>query len=193
MKTEVEVGKRLYKLRQRYKHKYVQSKTGHAHRNCRHNYEHSPSARLEYGPRHPPEDGRFAARRQQTLVVIQPEIPARICTYGSDRAEWNGDICDTDDKSSTCPYFSSRMTVAQAEAEFDELLKDDAFVFDNYRDIAALQWVIDKRVVAMAPPLWDRFKAWLVRVFLPVRELPEPKVEEIPKGLWDVDPEDPRS
>ena len=69
MKTETEIGKRLYKLKQRYKHKHVQAKTGRAHRNCRHNYEHNPSARLEYGPRRPPEDGRFACCEGSTLTL----------------------------------------------------------------------------------------------------------------------------
>lgn len=194
MKTETEIIKRLHKLRLRYKRKYVQLKTGRMHRNCFYNYEHFPN-KLPYSKSRDTESS-LTSRKRVILVVIQPDQPICICMYGSKGSlsnEWDGDICDTDEKAAECPLFKPAITEVVAEAEFGELLKDDEHVFENYRDMATLQWVLDIRVATMEIPLWERIVAW----FKPrPKELPAPApapAPEIPKGLWDVDSQDPGS
>lgn len=184
MKTEPEIEKRLQKLRSRYKRKWVHEKAGRKHRNCVHNYEHSPAGQFKYSKSH---DVDLAPRKQVTLMVIQPEAPVTICTYDSKSKDWNGDICDTDEKAAECPWFKPALSEAAAEAEFEELLADDEFVFENYRDVATLQWVLDVRVASTKIPFWERFFAWFK--YRP-KELPAPAEPDVPEGLWDADPKD---
>jgi hypothetical protein len=63
------------------------------------------------------------------------------------------------------------------------------FVFDNYRDVATLQWVLDVRVVAVKLSLVERFLALFKTRN---KELPAPKDPEVPEGIWDADNQDPR-
>lgn len=211
MKTQPEIEKRLEKLRARYRRKYVQDNAGRHHQNCVHNYEHKPAGKFKYSKSH---DVAMSPRKQTTLVVLNEDQPVRICTYGSQgpRAdEWNGDVCDGDEKSSECPWFRASQTEEEAGAEFDELMKDVEYVFDNYRDVAALQWVLDVRgpeEVQPEPdlplPLWKRVFRWLTAAIAgppPPPQLPpaptddEAVTEPNPdlEGLWDADPQDPRS
>jgi hypothetical protein len=200
MKTQSEIEKRLQKLRRRYRQKYVQERTGRHHENCVHNYEHAPRGEFKYSRS---VDVDLAPRKQTTLMVIQPEQPVRICTYGSTGNDWNGDVCDSDEKSSGCPWFKAKRTVDEVGPEFDAMMSDVEFVFDAYRDMATLQWVLDIRgpedVPDEPPSLWKRLLSWIVSRageprrpprLSPIEEPVEPEAE-IPKGLWDADPKDP--
>lgn len=206
MKTQSEIEKRLQKLRSRYRRKYVQDRTGRRHQNCVHNYEHKPAGKFKYSKSH---DVDLAPRKQTTLLVIQEDQPVRICMYGSHGKDWNGDICDADEKAAGCPWFKAKLSEDEVGAEFDELTSDVEWVFDNYRDMATLQWVLDVRSpdeVPDEPPqtLLGRVLGWFRQDLrlrtkppqLPPPELEEPVTEpnpEIPKGLWDADSQDPRS
>lgn len=203
MKTQPEIEKRLEKLRARYRRKYVQDNSGRHHQNCVHNYEHKPTGKFKYSKSH---DVAMSPRKQTTLLVLHEDQPVRICMYGSQgpaAKDWNGDVCDNDGKSDGCPWFQASQTEEDAGAEFDELMKDVEYVFDNYRDVAALQWVLDIRGpddVEPAPPpsLWERFLSWFHGKSVPQLPPPpdeEPVTEPNPdlKGLWDADPQDPRS
>jgi len=186
MKTQSEIEKRLQKLRKRYRQKYVQERVGRRHQNCVHNYEHAPRGEFKYSRSH---DVELAPRRQTTLLVVQPDQPVRICTYGSTGKDWNGDVCDTDEKASGCPWFKASRLEDEVGAEFDSLMSDVEFVFDNYRDVATLQWVLDVRVVTVKPSLVERF---LSLFKTRNKELPAPKDPEVPEGIWDADNQDPR-
>lgn len=205
MKTQSEIEKRLQKLRKRYRQKYVQERIGRHHANCVYNYEHSPRGQFKYSRS---VDVDLAPRKQTTLMVIQPEQSVRICTYGSTSKDWNGDLCDTDEKAAGCPWFKARCSEDEVGAEFDQLMSDVEFVFENYRDMATLQWVLDIRSPDEVPedpppplPLWKRVVRWLTVTVAgppPAPRLPPAEVEpvtepnpEVPKGLWDADPEDP--
>jgi hypothetical protein len=207
MKTEADVQKRLLKLRKRYRQQYVQERVGRHHQNCVHNYEHKPTGKFKYSRSH---DVAMSPRKQTTLLVIQEERPVRICMYGSNGKDWNGDVCDRDEQASDCPWFKPARTEDEVGAEFDDAMSDVEFVFDNYRDVAALQWVLDIRDSTdmseepehPVPTSWlGRLWDW-VRGPKPAPQLPpappeeEPVTEpnpEIPKGLWDADPEDSSS
>jgi hypothetical protein len=202
MKTQSEIEKRLQKLRKRYRQKYVQERIGRHHENCVHNYVHAPRGQFKYSRSH---DVELAPRKQTTLMVIQPEQSIRICTYGSAGKEWNGDVCDSDDKSSDCPWFKAARSEEEVGAEFDAVLADVEFVFENFRDMATLQWVLDVRSPdevpdePLPPPsLLDRLLSWF-RPKPPQLPPPDPEPEEpvtepnpdVPKGLWDANPQDP--
>jgi hypothetical protein len=200
MKTQSEIEKRLEKLRARYRRKYVQDNSGRHHQNCVHNYEHKPAGKFKYSKSH---DVALSPRKQTTLLVLNEDQPVRICTYGSQGPQagsWNGDVCDNDEKSSACPYFAASQTEEEAGAEFDELMKDVEYVFDNYRDVAALQWVLDVRGPGEAEPpppsLLERIFAWFrpkPALLPPAPADDEAVTEPNPdlKGLWDADSQDP--
>lgn len=213
MKTQSEIEKRLQKLRKRYRLKYVQERTGRHHENCVHNYVHAPRGQFKYSRS---TDAELAPRKQTTLLVIQPDQSIRICTYGSTGKDWNGDVCDSDDKSSDCPWFKAARSEEEVGAEFDAMLSDVEFVFENFRDMATLQWVLDVRspdeIPDEPPPpppppptLFERFLGWFrprppqlpppAPHEEPVTPEEEPVTEptpDVPKGLWDADPQDPR-
>ncbi len=181
MKSEADVQRFLRKLRQRYQARYVRALTSRAHQNCVYNKPVVPLSRLRY------------SRADNLIDDHSRPDTVRVCTHGSDLKGWNGDVvCDTDDVSMSCPLFSLAVSVDDANKRFESLLKDDKYVFDNYRDMATLQWVLDVRVVAMRIPLWRRVYGVILRWLSSaragrVRALPP---SEVPKGLWDVDSED---
>ncbi len=106
--------------------------------------------------------------------------------YGADSpATWSGDVCDSDGRSCCCDHFVPLKTVAEATDEFMSSLLDDKFIYDNFRDLAALQWALgDRRPVL---PLWRRLvKAVLGRFY----DVPAPLLpgisEAVDKELEDI-------
>jgi len=69
-----------------------------------------------------------------------------------------------------------------------ELLSDDEYVFDNYRDMAAFQWVLSDRLHKMPLSWWETLILWfqvlLHRRARMVPPLPEP---ELTDDLWEED------
>ncbi len=206
MKTQDEVEKRLRKLLTRYRDRYVHEKTDRVYHNCVHNYEHK-SKPLPYSVSDRPDTGMTPARK--VLPVLSPEPTIHICMYGSKSGEWNGDVCDAlDVRAPDCPWFKRRTGEQEAGEQFDGLMSNVRYVFDNYRDVAALQWVLDIRDPAEIQepepelPLWKRIVRWFASALSgepPVPQLPPPSDEEpatepkpeVPKGLWDADSQDP--
>jgi len=95
-------------------------------------------------------------------------------------------MCDHDDIAKSCKMFNPLVSIEQAREEFLEKLSDDEYVFNNYRDMATLQWVIGQRVHEVPLTAWERFVFWLkAKLFKP-----EPRIEalpaaEIPSDIWD--------
>ncbi len=187
MKTESIVRRRLERLRSRYLRKHVLASRERRHLNCIHNVEHRPIGRLTVSDPVPTEYER-APRRQHTLIVIREDQPVRLCMYGSESpADWPGDVCDSDSISSRCPMFRPLRTEEEASSDFKELLLDDKFVQSNYRDLAALQWVLDVR--GSVPR--DGFFLRLWRRFFPKKPMPpllpgSAEVLEVDKELENV-------
>lgn len=185
MKTREEVERRLRKLQIRYARKHVQRSQERLPHNCVHNEEHLPP-RLEAGPKVPVEE-EVAPRQQVTLVVLNEPRPIRLCMHGADRGEkWRGDVCDDAETARQCPYFKPAKDVRAARDEFMDSLADDEHVFNHYRDVATLQWVLGERVHSYPLAWWQRL--WLavhlffIRVVKPTAALPAPRV---PDDLWD--------
>ncbi len=143
MKTKEQIEQRCLKLIDRYRRQYVTASTDRSPSNCLYN--------LSWESRNHVEDDlekyvELAPRKVSTLIVLNKPSPIRVCGYGSDDlTKWNGDICDTKEVSSKCPYFLSVTTKAEATKRFDDLMLDDRWVMDNHPDLANLQWVLENR------------------------------------------------
>jgi len=207
VKSEEEVRRRLRKLRGRYARQFLRQSQDRLHRNCVHNYEHLPlDAPLPGGDEAGPmrirggeeveglvvPDRRVRFGRTVSLVVLQDPSPVRLCMYGSeDPASWAGEVCDRDEKAASCPWFSPAVPKEEALAAFDALLEDDGYVYENYRDLAALQWVLGDRVHRHPPGLWERLLDWMALLRTspsrPAPALPEPADDQL-EDIWKDDP-----
>jgi hypothetical protein len=165
VKSESVVQRRVQRLRDRYLRRHVLLSQERRHRNCVHNQEHAPS-KLPYSRSELSTELDLAPRKVTTLLVIKDDQPVRICTLGlcagnstAGSVGWDRDVCDSDSISATCGMFKARTGADEAYDEFMELLKDDKFVYENYRDLAALQWVLEDRRPRL--PWYRRLFAWL--------------------------------
>lgn len=192
MKTRDDIEKRLRKLRLRYAHKYVLKSQERRHRNCAFNEIH-PVGEAPYTVTQSRELER-APRRQVTLVVLNDELDGvGLCMHNaSDSSKWEGNTCDSDDVSRSCPLFKPRASAEEAKNGFLELVADDEYVFENYRDVATLQWVLGERVHELSLSWWERLVLWVRTAFLRVAK-PTPLLPPapLPKDLWDDPPQDP--
>ncbi len=173
----------------RYAHKHVDSSQKRCFHNCTYNYEHRGTARLS-NDRSPP-DLEISPRRQVTLMVVREEKSVHLCMYGSKNPEdWPGDICETDEKARGCSWFEPRVNIKQAREEFMDKLQDDEYVFNAYRDVATLQWVLGERVHTMGLSFLDRFFFWFKGLF----HKPDPLVPQLPahlpEDIWSDKPDD---
>jgi hypothetical protein len=137
----------------------------------------------------------LAPRISKTLVVFQQDATIRLCMLGSESVQfWSGDICDSENVAKQCKYFQPKLTDKQAADEFCAKMADDDFVYANYQDIAALQWVIEDRIYKTPLSWWGRLLLWfhiLVRRAYRPKMLPPASDEPIPGDLWqNADAED---
>lgn len=177
MKSREEVLRRLKKLRARYLRQYLRQSQDRRPHNCAYNHEVLvPPAKSHLSDVPGPGEER-PVTPAKSLVVLQGEpcgdAPIRVCLYGcEDPAGWTGELCYTEEKAGSCEWFKPEKDLAEAEREFDALLSDDAYVYENYRDVAALQWVLEDRVHRHRPGLIERFWRWFGRP----RSVPAPKL-----------------
>ena len=175
------------------------------HRNCQYNMEHSPTTN---GRSSEVVELSLAPREVTTTLVLREDQTVRLCMYGSDDpAHWPGDVCDDDDTAKRCKWFKPKVSSEEAQSEFEGLLADDEWVYENHRDLAALQWALGDRIHRHGLSIWDRFWLWMASFSaktpkpapaLPPfeeisdEELEEGVVDEELVGVWDDDapPED---
>ena len=191
MKTRDQVESRLKKLRTRYAHKHVEATQQRCFSNCIFNQVHSPNP-LEYKSSLDTEFER-APRHQQTLVVVGEDRAIHLCMYGAENVKtWPGDTCDTDEKAKRCPMFKPSVSFDQARKEFMEKLSDDEYVFDNFRDVATLQWVLGERVHEIPLTFYERFLFWFkMKFWKPIPALPQLPAPELSSDLWYDKDHDP--
>jgi hypothetical protein len=159
--------------------------------NCVYNEIHSTN-RLDYTPQIETEF-ETAPRNQRTLMIFGEDKPVHLCMYGANNpATWEGNTCDVyDDKSKHCPMFQPRVNIEQARNEFIGKLSDDEYVFNNFRDVATLQWVLGERVHDVPLTLFERFWFWFkAKLWKPVPALPPLPLSDLPAELW-YGPNDP--
>jgi hypothetical protein len=133
-------------------------------------------------------------RTVTSLVVIQPDQKIRLCMYGSENpSEWPGNVCDTVETARECKLFQPRVSEKDAVKEFNDLMADDAWVYEHHKDIAALQWVLEERVHKIDLSAWDNLLLWfdgLMRRLFKPKMLPAKTEQAIPEDLWpDADAE----
>lgn len=142
MKHQEEIRHRLEKLYERHQKNYVSKYIRKSPQNCKHNLLHT-SSDLIYKSE---VELSISPRSTNSLVVIQDNVPIRICTYNSnDPGLWNGDICDDDETAEQCSYFEPLANIENLKARFQMVLLDDKETQREYPDIASLQWVLDIR------------------------------------------------
>lgn len=186
MKTRDEVFSRLRKLRTRYVTRYISQTRDRKPCNCRYNHVHEPLDLRHTKSQSKPAP--IAPRDQVTLVVIQEDRPVGLCMYGADDAsKWPGNICDDVATAKACPMFVPRATVEEAKTEFIDRLEDDEFVFNNYRDVATLQWVLGERVHDMPLSWWERLIVWFHMRFAKVLPASPRAPEPDATSLWAED------
>ena len=186
MKPESVVRKRAERLRDRYLRRHVILSQERRHDNCVHNRVHLPR-KIPYSQSDLSTELDLAPRKVTTLLVIQEDRPVRICMYGADDpANWSGDVCDDDSIAPTCKFFVPLRSAQEATDDFMALLADDKYVFDNLRDLAALQWALGDRRPRL--PWYRRLVAFFVGRYLPkVPVLPPPGAsEEVDRELEDM-------
>ena len=207
MKSQGAISKRTRKLRLRYAKKHIRASQARCYGNCRHNLEHAPSAE---GRNPDVVELALAPREVTTTLILRDDRVVHICMYGAeDPANWLGDVCDSDDVADRCKWFVPRKSAKDAHEEFMELLADEEWVYENHRDLAALQWALDgkRKVSRRFLSLWERFLLWLIVCLSFVRKpgSPHPSFEDIGEddlrdgkcdeelnGVWSDDPpEDP--
>lgn len=193
MKSEDKILDRLKKLRIKYARKYVSETQDRSHQNCLHNCINGPMTFTKSDYKEfvkTPVDSHDLSRsptKMETLVVIQPQAPVRLCMLGPDGSStntWSGVICDSDEVSRSCPMFTPGTSPEQAREDFLNLLENDEYVFDNYKDLAALQWVIDDRIHKTPFSLWDRVVMWFHSKLFWLKKSEKRKELPLPSDLW---------
>jgi hypothetical protein len=186
VKTREDIEKRLRKHRERYARKYVEASQQRIHVNCVHNHEHMPSPVPTAPVPKVRAEGKMVPSRRVSLVVLNEDKPICLCMYGSgDPSGWNGDICDSDEVARACKVFTPSVDLDQAKQDFLELMADDEYVFNNYRDVATLQWVLGERVHEMPLTLLERFGFWVrAKLFRPSKPTHLLPPESLSKDLW---------
>lgn len=135
MKDEKNIEKKAKQVKKRYLKKRLKDKISRCPENCEHNYLHED----EHG---------------QT----------RLCLYGVENPEeWPGNICDTKSKAETCPFFQPKYDKQKIIDDYLEDLQDPTKVAHEFKDIAALQWVLEERAIDWNYPWYQR---WLVSIEL---------------------------
>ena len=182
MKTQEDVTKRLDKLYGRYLQKYVAASQIRKQCNCIWRVEADSLNRNTSDI--PPMEYHPIPCRSQIHIVIEKDAITGVCTFGSEiQSKWNGDLCNTDKDVEGCKNFTPMLSVDEAVEEFNNLMTNDEYVIDNYKDIAVLQWILCTRVKTRKLRFFERlnlFLSWLVGVRIgTVKRLPP-----IKESLW---------
>lgn len=132
----------------------------------------------------------IAPRKQVTLILLKDESSVHLCMYGAENpSSWTGDVCESDQVARACAMFKPRVGLDEARASFLESLVDDEFTFNNYRDVATLQWVLGERVHEYPISVWERFLFWIRKTFWRPSPPNLPSSHFRPEDLW-YDPKD---
>jgi len=187
VKSEDTIRRRLKKLRIAYAKQYVELSQSKKPSNCVYNYEyqndtHDNSIQKEF---------ERAPRISKTLIVINNSSSIRICTYGSKFPnDWNGDVvCDNDSVSYSCKYFTPKVVLSDSLKNFQNLVSNDKYVSEHYKDVAVLQWVLDERIALYKFSFFEKMILFFVRLKYLIFGSKHKKhvVVPVPRldGLWD--------
>jgi hypothetical protein len=140
MKDEKEVQQKLEQVKQKYFEIEYKKKFSCSPENCVHNY------------RHEDEDGEIG-----------------LCMLGADSPEeWAGNVCDDEETAKKCPFFELKHDRDRLRTQFFERLERRDVLVDQYKDIAALKWVLEQRQFVDFT-WWSRFQLYMLRLFLSIK------------------------
>lgn len=141
MKSQTEVRKKLKDVKYSYLTKELKRSLKVCPQNCVYNYRH-----VELN-----DEGE--------------EVEIGLCTYGAD-GDWNGNICDDEETALACPVKKLLHTKEDVKRNFEKSLEDEVIVAHQYKDIAALQWVIGDKVYAWDLTFIQKLILWVNFFFL---------------------------
>ena len=163
MKTQEDIQKRLEKLYSRYLQRYIITSQARKQCNCKWRTE---SESLNKNSDELPMEQWIAPCKSSTIILAHNDSPVGVCTFGSDiPSEWNGDICDNEFMVKSCKNFTAKVSADEATEEFNDLMQNDEYVIENYKDIAALQWALCSRVKTRKLGIFERIVVFLFGIF----------------------------
>lgn len=149
MQDEGKVKKKLKDAKFRYMKRELRGKLKQCPENCQHNFRHKFTA-YEY------------AEGDSKPVPYEGELG--LCMYGASNPEaWPGKICDDVKTAEECPLFLGKFDKEEIKSAFNARLDDPVIVAEEYKDIAALQWVLGENVAELDPS-WHQ-RAWVAIMF----------------------------
>jgi hypothetical protein len=176
MQTEAQIRRKLQRVKYYYLKKRYERDMSRRPWNCRFNYVHRVKnnrlAEEICDPyRHAPyPESPLADTKQLPALVAENCGEVRLCGYGSEDAEnWEGILCEDANTAKKCPMFELKRSKEQIEEAFEEALADAEVCARDYKDIAALQWVLDAKGLPIQLSWWQRFKQKFATTDLPGR------------------------
>ena len=166
MKSEKETEQKLRAVKASYLVKKYKERLSKKPCNCVHNYRYSTvDADTDHNYRH---------------LVDWPEMEQQddeesrevgLCMLNADNPEeWGGVICDDEETAQNCPFFQARFSKEDIESEFESELEDDKVVAHNYKDIAALQWMLGEKVYSWDLKWHQKMKVFVVFWFYKISQ-----------------------
>jgi hypothetical protein len=140
MKDEDEIKKKLEEVKYQYFKREYQEKFSCKPENCIHNYRHE-------------EDGEEIG-----LCMLGAENPE----------EWPGNVCDDVSTAKSCPFFEVRHQEDELREEFEEEIQDVSVLASDYKDIAALRWVLNGEVDSHFT-VWSKIRLFFFRLFVKIQ------------------------
>lgn len=160
MKSEKELKQKLRAVKTSYLVKKYKERLSKKPCNCVHNYRYSTVDVEDPGHNYKHLVDWLDDDDQQDDVNA---TEVGLCMLNADNPEeWGGVICDDVKTAEDCPFFQARFSREDIETEFEKELEDDIIVAHNYKDIAALQWMIGEKVYSWDLKWYQRFRVMVV-------------------------------
>jgi hypothetical protein len=172
MKTEAEISVRVRDLLRSEATRRVEDASKRLPHNCRFNYRHPLDERRNV-------DGEANPDYNCILPAVKNNRTIGLCMYGAENpTEWPGTICEDESDAVQCPWFDPLRTPDVVVREFQENIRDPAWLEENMPVVHTLRWVLDdttemvvqerpsREAIVPVPALrwWQRL-IW--RLFLP--------------------------
>jgi len=157
MQSEAQIRRKIRRLKFYYLKKRYERDLSRRPWNCSHNHIYSPPPtklpvlEMDFSDI-PPRDSPYRKGESCSPTVSRPilveaeesGVSIRICTYGKAEDEWNGVICEEVGTAKKCPKFSLSKTKDQVRDDFERDPHDPNILVKSYKDVAALEWVLDE-------------------------------------------------
>jgi hypothetical protein len=82
--------------------------------------------------------------------------------------EWPGNVCDDVSTAKSRPFFEVRHQEDELREEFEEEIQDVSVLASDYKDIAALRWVLNGEVDSHFT-VWSKIRLFFFRLFVKIQ------------------------